>query len=184
VPEISAEDGAQLVRLARAALEAAVTRQRPAVPPDTAVCARSAGAFVTLRQHGELRGCIGQIEPGTLGRVVVHCAAAAGLDDPRFPPVTPHELPSIDVEVSVLTDPIPVSDPITSIEVGRHGLIIARAGKRGLLLPQVAVEFGWSCDEFLAHTCRKAGLEPDAWQRGAQVLAFEAEIFTEHGPHG
>jgi AmmeMemoRadiSam system protein A len=183
VAEIAPGDGVLLVRLARAALEAAVERRPPPLPPDTPVCARRSGAFVSLHRHGDLRGCIGQPEPtALLGAVIVHCAVAAALEDPRFPQVIPDELPSIDVEVSVLTTPVAVADPST-IDVGRHGLIIARAGRRGLLLPQVAVEFGWSREEFLAHTCRKAGLEPDAWRHGAELLSFEAEIFGEDRRH-
>ena len=108
----------------------------------------------------------------------MHCAGAAALEDPRFPPVRPDELARIDVEVSVLTPPARIADP-GRIEVGRHGLVVTRGAHRGLLLPQVALEWGWTREEFLAHTCRKAGLPLDAWREGAQVFAFEAEIFGE-----
>lgn len=138
-----------------------------------------AGAFVTLRKAGALRGCIGQIEPSDpLGAVVVHCAAAAALEDPRFPPVTDQELPLLSVEVSVLTPLRAVAD-VDEIEVGRHGLVVARGGRRGLLLPQVAVEWKWSRDEFLAQTCRKAGLPADAWQHGASIFVFETQVYDE-----
>jgi uncharacterized protein len=172
-------EGAALVALARAAVEAAVRGLPSPSPPPLEVAGRHAGAFVTLHARGNLRGCIGQTEPHSpLGIVVVHCAAAAALEDPRFPPVTLEELGAIRIEVSVLTPLVPVTD-LESLEIGRHGLVVARGERSGLLLPQVAVEWGWSRDEFLAHASRKAGLPPDAWRSGAQVLAFEAEIFSE-----
>ncbi len=172
-------DGLALVTLARAAVVAAARGDRPPMPPAGGVYARHAGAFVSLHHHGDLRGCIGQSEPREpLGEVIVHCAGAAALEDPRFTPVRPDELQALEIEVSVLTPPAPVADPST-IVVGCHGLIVSRDGRRGLLLPQVAVEWGWTREEFLAQTCRKAGLPPDAWQRGADVFAFEAEIFSE-----
>src|SRR5262245_48750274 len=172
-------DGAALVALARTALEAAVRRQAAPMPPQTPMFERRAGAFVTLRKHRELRGCIGQPEPhDPVGAVIVHCAGAAALEDPRFPPVDASELPSIAVEVSVLTPLVPVTDP-QKIEVGRHGLVVARGSRRGLLLPQVPTEWRWSREEFLEQTCRKAGLSRNAWREGAEVFAFEAEIFDE-----
>jgi uncharacterized protein len=172
-------DGAGLIALARAALDAAVRRQTAPVPPQTPLFERRAGAFVTLRRAKELRGCIGQPEPhDPLGAVIVHCAGAAALEDPRFPPVDAAELPSIAVEVSVLTPLVPVADPQT-IEVGRHGLVVARGRRRGLLLPQVPTEWRWSREEFLEQTCRKAGLSRNAWREGADVFSFEAEIFDE-----
>ena len=172
-------EGAAVVRLARAALDAAVRGLTVPTSPDLDIMRRTAGVFVSLHVRRELRGCIGQPEPrDPIGRVVVHCAAAAALEDPRFPPVRPGELSRIAVEVSVLTPPVPVSHP-DAIDIGRHGLVVARGARRGLLLPQVAVEWAWTRDEFLAHTCRKAGLPADAWRQGAQILAFEAEIFSE-----
>ena len=175
----SPADGAALVALARAALEAAVRRISAPLPPHTSIHQRRAGAFVTLRKHDDLRGCIGQPEPtDLLGHVIVHCAGAAALEDPRFPPVDVPELPSIAVEISVLTPLAVVTDP-DSIEVGRHGLVISRAGRRGLLLPQVPVEWHWSREEFLEQTCRKAGLPREAWRQGAEIFAFEAEVFDE-----
>jgi len=171
--------GAALVALARTALDAAVRRHAAPDPPQTPLFQRRAGAFVTLRKQHELRGCIGQPEPhDPLGSVIVHCAAAAALEDPRFPPVELAELPSIAVEISVLTPLVKMSDP-GAVEVGRHGLVVARGGRRGLLLPQVPTEWHWSREEFLEQTCRKAGLPRDAWRQGADVFSFEAEIFDE-----
>ena len=171
-----------LLALAREALESSVRGWPMPVAPADELFARRAGAFVTLTEAGELRGCIGRPEPrDALWEVIVECAAAAALEDPRFTPVSPDELSRIRIEVSVLTPVRPVTD-LRLVEVGRHGLVISQGGLRGLLLPQVAVEWGWTRDEFLSHTCRKAGLPHDAWQRGAEVFAFEAEIFSEGEP--
>ena len=176
---IAERDGRRLVTLARAAVVAAAFGEQPPEAPRDGVYARRAGAFVTLHAGGDLRGCIGQAEPrDPLGEVIVHCARAAALEDPRFPPVAPSEVAALDIEVSVLTPPERLAD-LSSVVVGRHGLIVSRGGRRGLLLPQVPVEWGWTREEFLAHVCRKAGLAADAWQHGAEVLAFEAEIFSE-----
>jgi AmmeMemoRadiSam system protein A len=168
-----------VIDLARDAVTSAVlggpSPEPPSIPPFT----RFAGAFVTLTSAGELRGCIGQVEPREpLGAVIVHCAAAAALEDPRFPPVSPSDLPSLRLEVSILSPAEEVTDT-NHIVVGRHGLIVAQNGFRGLLLPQVATEHGWTRDQFLEQTCRKAGLPRDAWQRGARVYSFEAEVFGE-----
>lgn len=172
-------DRAALIELARAAVTSAVSGGPAPEPPDGDVFKRVAGAFVTLTIRGELRGCIGQVEPRVpVGEVIVHCAAAAALEDPRFPPVSPIELDSIGIEVSVLTPAEEVVD-IERIEVGRHGLIVSHNGYRGLLLPQVATEHGWTREQFLMHTCRKAGLSRDAWQHGARIYCFEAEVFGE-----
>ena len=174
----SDRDRRTLLALARRALVAAVVKAP--VPAQSGSGARDqvAGAFVTLRLAGELRGCIGQIEPGPLADVIVHCAGAAALEDPRFPPVAEDELSRIDIELSVLGPLTRLVSP-SDLEPGRHGLVIESDGRRGLLLPQVATEWGWTRDEFLRHTCLKAGLADDAWRQGAQLFTFEAEIFGE-----
>lgn len=151
------------------------------LPPAPAVREplRHAGAFVTLHAGHDLRGCIGY--PGSekpLEEVIAECAVAAATDDPRFPPVHPSELPSLSVEISVLTPIDPVED-VADIEVGRDGLVVEQGFRRGLLLPQVASEHGWDRETFLAHTCIKAGLRSDAWRRGARVSRFQAEVFGE-----
>jgi AmmeMemoRadiSam system protein A len=136
------------------------------------------GAFVTLTRAGQLRGCIGYPEPHyPLQDTIIRSAVSAALHDPRFPPVTPTELPDINIEISVLS-PLSPATP-EAVEVGRHGLVIEKGHARGLLLPQVPVEWGWSRDEFLAHLCRKAGLPTDAWQWGASLFTFTAEVFSE-----
>lgn len=139
------------------------------------------GAFVTLSDsEGNLRGCIGHILPHLpLDETVVGMAAAAALEDPRFPPVLLPELGSLTIEISALTVPEPVPDT-ERIEVGRHGLIISRGPFKGLLLPQVAPDWGWNRLELLEHTCRKAGLPPGAWREpGTRIEWFEAEVWGE-----
>ena len=137
------------------------------------------GAFVTITIGGELRGCIGTFREDTpLFRTVAQMAVAAASEDPRFPPLTAAELPKIHVEISALTPMKPVAD-VREIEVGRHGLYITRGFNSGVLLPQVATEYGWDRTTFLEQTCRKAGLPKNAWQEGAKILSFEAEVFGE-----
>ena len=174
----STEQRTTLLALARQALEAAVRRAPPPAAVGAEVFDEQAGAFVTLRSGGELRGCIGQIEPHRLADLVVHCAGAAALEDPRFPPVAEVELLRIHIELSVLTPLTLLADP-ELLEPGRHGLVVLCQGQRGLLLPQVATEWGWTSEELLRQTCLKAGLAADAWRTGAQLFTFEAEIFGE-----
>jgi AmmeMemoRadiSam system protein A len=174
----SADERPALLALARRALTSAVRRLPPPAAAGHVVFDQPAGAFVTLTSAGDLRGCIGQVEPQRLGDVVVHCAGAAALEDPRFPPVTEEELPRLQIELSVLGPLTLLLDP-ARLELGRHGLVAVSGGQRGLLLPQVAPEWGWTADEFLRQTCRKAGLPADAWRQGAQIFTFEAEIFGE-----
>ncbi|MBK5296431.1 MAG: AmmeMemoRadiSam system protein A [Vicinamibacteria bacterium] len=174
----SADQRNTLLALARQALVAAVRRGPPPAAVGPAVFDQRAGAFVTLRSAGDLRGCIGQVEARRLADLVVHCAGAAALEDPRFSPVVDVELSQIHIELSVLGSLTPLADP-SGLEPGRHGLVISSAGRQGLLLPQVATEWGWTRDELLRQTCLKAGLPPAAWRQGAQLFTFEAEIFGE-----
>lgn len=138
------------------------------------------GAFVTLTKKGELRGCIGYIVPvEQLYKAVSEMAIAASNKDPRFPPVSKDELKDIHIEISVLS-PLKLINNTEEIEVGRHGLYITRGNYAGLLLPQVAVEQGWNREEFLKHTCRKAGLPVNAWkEKGTNIYTFTAQIFSE-----
>jgi len=149
------------------------------------------GVFVTLNKPDGLRGCIGFPMPEKkLSRAIIEGAIAAATEDPRFPPVTTKELDDITFEVTVLTPPveIDVSDPmeyLTKIKVGRDGLIIRHSFYSGLLLPQVPDEYGWNVEEFLQHTCGKAGLEKDFWKSGkAKIEKFEGIIFKEETPNG
>jgi len=146
----------------------------------SAISSRRAGVFVTLHIDGELRGCIGHIEADEpLPRSVARYAVAASSEDPRFAPVKAAELAHLEVEISLLGPMERAAGP-ADIEIGRHGLMIEMAHQRGLLLPQVASERQWDAATFLAQTCRKAGLAPDSWQRGATVWKFEAEVFGEN----
>jgi AmmeMemoRadiSam system protein A len=139
------------------------------------------GAFVTLKIAGQLRGCIGFIEGiKPLAETVVEMAKAAAFRDPRFPPLKKNEIPSINLEISALSPIRPLADP-EFIEVGRHGLIVEKGGQKGLLLPQVAVEYNWSRTEFLENTCGKAGLPPRAWQDpDTKISVFSAVVFGEN----
>ena len=149
------------------------------------------GVFVTLNKPDGLRGCIGfPIPEKKLSHAIIEGAIAAATEDPRFPPVTTKELNDITFEVTVLTPPmeIDVSDPmeyLTKIKVGRDGLIVRHSFYSGLLLPQVPGEYGWNVEEFLQHTCHKAGLEKDFWKSGkAKIEKFEGIVFKEETPNG
>lgn len=175
----SEADRLLLLQLAREAIVAHVARGRVPTPTSPGVLGRSGGVFVTLHKQGGLRGCIGQIEAdGPLGALIPRCAIAACSTDPRFPPVSAAELPELEIELSLVGPLEPIADP-TDFEIGRHGLLVEREWRRGLLLPQVATERRWDRNQFLTQTCHKAGLSGDAWKEGAKVWRFEAEVFGE-----
>ena len=168
-----------LLRIAREAVEAAAKAMPYAPASDDLVLQEPGAAFVTLRKHGDLRGCIGTIEAREpLLENVANMARAAAREDFRFGPVHLTEVPELSIDISVLSPPRRVED-VAEIEVGVHGLIVEQGSQRGLLLPQVPVEWGWDRDELLNQTCAKAGLPPDAWRRGAEIYAFTAEVFGE-----
>jgi uncharacterized protein len=136
------------------------------------------GVFTTLYLDGDLRGCVGYAMPiAPLYRAVSETARAAAFEDSRFLPVTEEEAPRLEVSLSVLSRLFPVQ--AEQVEVGRHGLVICLGARRGLLLPQVPVEYDWDRETFLEQTCRKAGLPIDAWQKGATLEAFTAEVFGD-----
>ena len=177
-------DGARrdLLLLARESLEAHFLGE-PAtpLPSDRAEAFGTArGLFVTLTMAGQLRGCIGTLAPeGDLTRVAAEFARRAALEDPRFPPLETEELPRCRIEISVLGAPEPIEGP-DDVVIGRDGLIVEGRGRRGLLLPQVATEWGFDAARFLAEACRKAGLPPDAWSDPVvSVWRFQAEVFGE-----
>jgi uncharacterized protein len=146
--------------------------------PASALLSEPRGVFTTLYLAGQLRGCVGYVAPIVpLDRAVAETARAAAFEDSRFVPVTKEEAPRLEVSLSVLSRLLPISPDV--VEVGRHGLVISLGGRRGLLLPQVAAEQGWSRETFLDQTCRKAGLPLDAWRKGATIEAFTAEVFSD-----
>jgi AmmeMemoRadiSam system protein A len=176
---LSPDDQQRLLRLARRCLEARVRREAaPPVERGGGLDIRM-GAFVSVHSLGELRGCLGRLEDDRpIAENVAHLAAVVADSDPRFTPLTVSELPGVDIEISALTPETEIAD-VNGIEVGRHGLIIEQGHRRGLLLPQVATEYGWDREAFLDHTCLKAGLPAGAWRTGARIFVFEAQVFGE-----
>jgi AmmeMemoRadiSam system protein A len=182
MPSLSEADRQNLLRLARHAVEQAVSRtQLPENIPHDGVFAERCGVFITLRSGRRLRGCIGVIDADQpLGDSVVRCAASAALQDPRFAPVRLEDLGGLQIEISLLSPPAAI-DP-TEIEVGRHGLLVARGTRRGLLLPQVAAEHGLTREQFLEEACRKALLPREAWRDAeTQVFGFTCEVLCDDG---
>lgn len=179
--ELSADDKKELLQIARNSIAAALGNS-PAPPSlnKSEVLDEMSGAFVTLHLLGELRGCIGYIEPRySLRETVEEVAEKAALEDPRFPPLTLKELGRVEIEVSVLSPLTKVSD-VNDIVVGKHGLVIDAGYRRGLLLPQVATEWGWGREQFLSQTCRKAGLPADAWKKNkVTIYSFTSTVFSE-----
>lgn len=185
---VSDAEGEFLVKLARSSIQSylndKVILDVPEDTPDT--LKEEMGAFVTLNSNGQLRGCIGYPEPiKPLVNAVIEVAISAAIQDPRFPPVTREELDDIQVEVSVLTKPelIEVNKPPEypeKINVGKDGLIVEGNFCRGLLLPQVPVEWQWDVDDFLSNTCMKAGLNPYCWlDPEIKIYKFQSQIFEE-----
>jgi len=179
-PPFSPEERAELLRLAHEAIEAALADRKLELNSASPRLLEPRGAFTTLHLEGKLRGCVGYVYPvKALCRTVTETAAAAAFNDTRFPPVTAEEAPRLKVEISVLSPLVPIA--AEDIEAGRHGLVVTLGSRRGLLLPQVAVEFNWDSRTLLEETCHKAGLPHDAWERGAIIEAFTAEVFHDEG---
>ena len=167
-----------LLNLAREAICAALEKRQLDLNPPSDHLAEHRGAFTTLHLDGELRGCVGYVFPQySVYRTVAETAVAAAFDDPRFAPLRQPEYPKLEYEISVLSPLSPID--AEDVEVGRHGLVITYGSRRGLLLPQVPVEHNWDREKFLEQTCVKAGLPPDAWEHGAKIEAFTAEIFSD-----
>lgn len=194
--ELSVEEGKFLVVLARKTVKAYLETKEIAKPPENVPpkLQEKCGVFVTINtfRHGkkDLRGCIGYPYPThPLVQAVMDNAVNAATQDPRFEPMTANELDNVVFEVSVLTPPelIRVDRPedyLKRFKVGEHGLIIEKGYNKGLLLPQVPVEWGWCEEEFLCQCCYKAGLPPDSWLTGAKVYRFSGIVFEEESPCG
>jgi uncharacterized protein len=176
--EFSSAERALLLRLAHDSIASALEAREISLDPPTPHLAEFRGAFTSLHLLGELRGCVGYVLPTcSVYRAVAETARAAAFNDNRFPPVSKEEAPHLEIELSILSPPQPIR--AEEVEVGRHGLLISWHGRRGLLLPQVPVEHAWDRTTFLEQTCRKAGLPVDAWQKGATLEAFTAEVFGD-----
>jgi len=192
-PVYTLEEGQIAVRIARDTVDSHVKNETLGDVTFPEKFSQKSGVFVTLTTHpgGNLRGCIGFPEPVfKLKHALIKAAREASTGDPRFPPVKPDELGHITVEVSILTPPelVKVRRPkhyLKEVVVGRDGLIVEAGNRRGLLLPQVPVEWNWDVRQFLEQTCMKAGLFPDTWlDKHAKLYRFTAEIFRESEPRG
>ena len=175
---IAAADRKRLLDLARQALIARVLgTPAPQAPDDLEIPA--SGVFVTVHDRTDLRGCLGTLDAREpLAQAVVRLAGDVAHKDHRFEPIGTLEIDHVVIDLSVLTPPELVDDPL-AIVVGRDGLIVEHGSSKGLLLPQVAPEHGWDREALLAHTCLKAGLASDAWCNGAAIFRFEAEVFGD-----
>jgi AmmeMemoRadiSam system protein A len=179
--EFSPEERSLLLRLAHASIESALDGRDLDLTSPSPHLDEQRGAFTTLYVGGQLHGCVGYVLPvASLYRTISETARAAAFEDTRFPPITKTDLPHLTVDISVLSPLRPIKPE--DVEVGRHGLLVAMGFRRGLLLPQVPVEHGWDRITFLEQTCRKAGLPDNAWQQGATLEAFTAEVFGEQEP--
>lgn len=180
MPSLSEADRRAALQLARIAVVDAVTHRKPIdSSPSQGIFAERRGVFVTLHVHSRLQGCIGVIEAKEpLGEAIVHCAASAALQDPRFAPMKAEQLDGLSIEISLLSAMELIAPE--SIEIGHHGLFVNLHAQRGLLLPQVAVEHRLTREQFLEETCRKAGLAREAWRDPeARLFGFTCEVFAE-----
>ena len=176
---LTADQRRYLLALAHASIERQV-RGGAGIETETMPLPDASGVFVTIKQRGQLRGCLGTLQNRAgLAAEVVRCAADSASEDPRFPPVTAGELPDLSLEISVL-GPLEAIEPRPdAFTLGVHGLVVEHGLQRGLLLPQVATEWGWDEEQFLRQTCIKAGLPTDAWRTGARIFRFAAEVFGD-----
>lgn len=169
-----------LLRLARQTIEQYLkSGSTPQAKIEDEYLKEKRGAFVTLKVNDQLRGCIGYPLPyKTLYETIVDVAISAATQDYRFPPLTREELKETKIEISVLSLPQLIKD-VKEIEVGRHGIVISKGLNKGLLLPQVPLEYDWDLETYLSHGCLKAGLDEDEWKKGVQIEVFEAQVFSE-----
>lgn len=181
--EFTHEERSMLLKIAHESILSALEQREISLTPPSPHLAEPRGAFTTIYFQGALRGCVGYVfpvvspQPVSLYRTVAETARAAAFEDTRFQPVTLQEASQLEVSLSILS-PLKAIRP-EELDVGLHGLVVNQAGHRGVLLPQVPVEHAWDRVTFLEQTCRKAGLALDAWQSGATLQAFTAEVFGD-----
>jgi uncharacterized protein len=179
--ELTQKEKATLLDIVKRTIVSKVNNNNlPTITVDSETLQEKRGAFVTLKKRGHLRGCIGYIKAvSPLWEAVQEMAVAAAFHDPRFPSLQAEELQDLSFEISVLS-PLQRIKNINNIEVGKHGLYIVRGYNSGLLLPQVAVEYGWDRETFLRETCYKAGLPPQAWMdKETEIYTFSADYFGD-----
>jgi len=176
---LNKDEKKEIIELARISIEKAVKGGKlKDYEPKNSKLLEKRGAFVTLKKQGNLRGCIGYVLPEKpLFQTIIDAAESSALSDPRFPPVSEDEIENLEFEISVLTIPKKI-DNIEEIQVGKHGIILEKGFYKGLLLPQVATEYGWDRKTFLEHTALKAGLNKKEW-KNADIKVFSAEVFSE-----
>ncbi len=180
--ELTPQEKELLLDIAIKTISGKVNNNLPKITVDSATLQEKRGAFVTLKKRGHLRGCIGYIKAmKPLWETVQEMAVAAAFHDPRFPSLQDNELKDLSVEISVLS-PLQRIKNINEIEVGKHGLYIVRGYNSGLLLPQVAIEYGWDRETFLRETCCKAGLPSEQWMdKETEIYIFSADYFGDVG---
>lgn len=178
--EFASEERAILLKLAHESILSALEQREISLTPPSPHLSEPLGAFTTIYFHSLLRGCVGYVFPVvSLYRTVAETARAAAFEDTRFSPVTVEEALALEVSLSILS-PLKIIRP-EEVEIGLHGLVVTHGGRRGLLLPQVPVEHQWDRVTFIEQTCHKAGLPLDAWQKGAALEVFTAEVFGDRG---
>lgn len=182
---LTPQQRATLLAIARKAIETCVLNGKPTIEltEETAINDRL-GCFVSIKQNGQLRGCIGKFQPQwPLYQEVAEMACAAATQDPRFYPMGQDDLDNFLIEISVLSPLVKITDP-NDIQVGSHGIYLEKGSYRGVLLPQVAVEHQWDRTMFLSQTCTKAGLPANAWQsEETDIFIFTAQVFAEADPN-
>lgn len=179
--ELTDKEKTALLDIAKSAIEARINHQEmPEIKIDSETLKSKRGAFVTLKKQGHLRGCIGYIKAyKPLWETVQEMAVAAAFHDPRFPSLKKDEVKNLTFEISVLS-PLKRIKDVNEIEVGKHGLYMINGFRSGLLLPQVATEYGWDRETFLKETCYKAGLPPDSWMdESTEIYIFSADYFGD-----
>lgn len=177
---MTAKEKSALLALARATIVARVTGQPlPEVARPTKGLESQSGCFVTIKQQGQLRGCIGSfVASRPLWQTVQEMAVSAATRDPRFYPMKPADLADFSLEISVLS-PLQLIQSLDEIKVGTHGIYLIKGAAHGVLLPQVATEYGWDRETFLRHTCLKAGLPENSWQKECELYIFSADVFGD-----